>query len=92
MLNSNLYKKLKTKMVWETVPPMNSFIPVPEWIPTDLPDLWDTSSLLSPISYYHRFIDENLLAHVVEQSNLYYAQNHGGKADLKLDIAKLEFF
>uniref|UniRef100_A0A3Q1EXC1 PiggyBac transposable element-derived protein 2-like n=1 Tax=Acanthochromis polyacanthus TaxID=80966 RepID=A0A3Q1EXC1_9TELE len=77
----------KQKVAWKTVKQENSAKDVPVWQGA-LPD-FDAISL--PIDYFRDFFDADLLHTIVEQSNLYCAQENPTRA-LKLDPNELEQF
>ena len=94
VLNANLYKNLKDKMHWESVPPWDwksydfySYRPIPEWSGQSDPLYLDINDLPSPLEYYRRFMDVEVCKYIVEQSNLYSVQEN---KHLNLSVSELE--
>ena len=96
VLNANLFKNLKDKMHWESVPPWDwksydfySYRPIPEWSGSSDPLILNVNSLPSPVEYYHRFMDKEICKYVVDQSNLYSVQQDVNKP-LNLTMSEFE--
>ncbi|KAB0805442.1 hypothetical protein PPYR_02412 [Photinus pyralis] len=79
-------KNTRPSQIW-TLVTANSAKPTPTWqsIEEDDVDLWE------PVDYFKIFFTDNLLQHIVEQSNLYCVQQNPNKA-LNLTVADLEQF
>lgn len=81
-------RRNKEKVTWKTVKQtQNSAKNVPVWQGA----LPDSDSVRLPIEYFRQFFDTELLAHIVNQSNLYSTQENPNHA-LKLDQNELEQF
>lgn len=81
-LGPNKTKKRNVK--WKkitTLPPGKS----PEWMGT----IPDTEEVRSPIAYFKKFFDDDLLQHIVDQSSFYTVQKNPNKP-LRLTKAELE--
>ena len=81
-------RRNKEKVTWKTVKhTQSSKKNVPVW-QGSLPD---SDSIRQPIDYFRDFFDLDLLALIVNQSNLYSTQENPNHA-LKLDVKELEQF
>ncbi|KAK9977037.1 hypothetical protein ABG768_018858 [Culter alburnus] len=78
----------KDKVAWKTVKQTQSSAKkVPEWQGA----LPDSDTIKQPVDYFRQFFDTELLALIVNQSNLYSTQENSNHA-LKLDQKELEQF
>ena len=81
------YKNLNKRMNWKSIQNDSNTKPVPEWTgPLPKPD-----SILKPIDYYRRFIDQELLEMICTESNR-YARQSAGNYELDLNVKELEKF